>query len=46
MIERGEKVNKLKLPTKASGSIDFEPIVYAAGKMAPNYILYPPRDSC
>jgi Putative adhesin Stv domain len=42
MIERGEKVNKLKLPTKASGSIDFEPIVYAADKMAPNYILYPP----
>jgi Putative adhesin Stv domain len=42
MIERGEKVNKLKLPTRASGNIDFDPIVYSAGKMAPNYVLYPP----
>jgi hypothetical protein len=43
MIERGEKVNKLKLPTGSGQMIDFEPIIYPAGKRAPNYVLHPPR---
>lgn len=43
MMERGEKVNKLKLPTGTGGLIDFQPIVYPAGKKAPNYVLHPPR---
>ena len=43
LIERGEKVKKLKLPTGASGMIDFKPMTYPAGKKAPNYVLHPPR---
>src|SRR5512134_923786 len=43
MIERGEMVKKLKLPTGAGSLIDFEPMVYPAGKKAPNYVLHPPR---
>lgn len=43
MIERGQKVKKLKLGTGNSGNIDFAPVVYAAGKNAPNYVLHPPR---
>jgi hypothetical protein len=44
MIERGEKVKKLSLPTGSGGKVDFQPIIYAAGKNAPNYVLHPPRD--
>jgi hypothetical protein len=43
MIERGEKVKQFKLPTGASGAIDFKPVVYKAGQKAPNYVLHPPR---
>jgi hypothetical protein len=43
MMERGEKVGKLKLPTGNGGMVDFAPVVYPAGKTAPNYVLHPPR---
>lgn len=43
MIERGEKVKKLKLPTGTGSMIDFKPVVYKAGQRAPNYVLHPPR---
>jgi hypothetical protein len=42
MIERGEKVKGLRLPTGRGGLIGFEPVVYPAGKNAPNYVLHPP----
>ena len=43
MIERGETVKQLKIPTGKGGPVSFEPIVYPAGKKAPNYVLHPPR---
>lgn len=43
MIERGEKIKNLKLPTGAGGMANFDPVVYPAGKKAPNYVLHPPR---
>lgn len=42
MIERGEKVKKLKLSTRASGWINFEPLVYKAGRSCPNFVLHAP----
>ena len=42
MVEQGKSFKKLKLSTAASGFIDFEPVIYEAGKSCPNYVLHPP----
>jgi hypothetical protein len=43
MIERGKKVKRLKMTTRLSGRMSFEPMVYQAGESCPDFVLYPPR---
>ena len=43
MIESGKSVSKLKLATGTGGMVEFQPVVYAAGKSCPNYVLHAPR---
>lgn len=42
IVEQGKSFSKLKLSTKASGFIDFQPVVYEAGTNCPDYVLHPP----